>query len=467
MTASAVASRDRAALALLCAAIFMMVLDGVIINVALDDIFVDLGLSHTALQWVVNAYILTFGGFLLMGGRAADVFGRRRIFIIGILLFTSASLAGGLAGNGAFLVTARCAQGLGAAFTSPAALSLVGALFPQGPRRARAYGAIGMVAAFGAASGVLLGGLLTGTFGWRSVLLINLPIGLAIAALAPRLIAERERGKRSKGPIDTAGAISITGALVLFVYAIVEIGDRQAISGVSLVAAGASAICLTLFVLIERRAAAPLLRAELLANRGLLGANIVALFHTTGALTTLYFLSLHFQQRLGYSPELTGISFLPFAIMAAVGARLAARLIAAIGPFRLMPLGLLTMSAGLAYLSRLPAPGNFWLDYLPGLLIVGVAVTLTSVPMTMAAISSVEDRDMGMASGLVSTSQQVGAAIALGTLVAATAGSGEEANFRPAFAIASLAILVGAVISWAFLRGMRGSLGAGAAVDQD
>jgi MFS family permease len=447
--------QEKIILALLCTTQFMIVLDGIIMNVAIAKIQESLGLTPLALQWVINAYVLAFGGFLLLGGRAADLLGKRRVLIAGVGLFTLASLIGGLSQNGTVLIIARAFQGLGGALASPASMSFVAELFAEGRKRDRAFGAMGAIAAAGAASGVLLGGLLTGIFGWASVLLINVPIGVGLV-IAACLILPSARKPRAQQTLDLAGALTITGVLVTVVYTIVSTSEA---GWGSLQTAGMllMSICfLGVFIWVERHAPHPLVRFSMLGNRRLLSAMATALAHATGPMTTMYFLSLHLQQNLRYSPLQTGFAFLPMSVMAAVGAVLASRMVGRFGTVPVMVGGLGTMAAGLALLSPLPVDANYALNLLPGIMTVGIGITLAAVPMTITAMSSVNAQDTGLSSGLLNTSQQIGAALILALLVAITSAVASPlpvsantfGDTRLAFMIASAVLVAGALIVW-------------------
>jgi EmrB/QacA subfamily drug resistance transporter len=447
--------REKIILALLCTTQFMIVLDGIIMNVAIAKIQESLGLTPLALQWVINAYVLAFGGFLLLGGRAADLLGRRRVLIAGIGLFTLASLVGGLSQNGTVLIIARAFQGLGGALASPASMSFVAELFAEGRKRDRAFGAMGAIAAAGAASGVLLGGLLTGMFGWASVLLINVPIGVGLI-IAACLILPSARKPRAQQTLDLAGALTITGALVTLVYAIVSApetgwGSLQTVGLLLL------SICfLGIFIRVELHASHPLVRFSMLRNRRLLSAMATGLVHATGPMTTMYFLSLHLQQNLRYSPLQTGFAFLPMSVMAGVGAVLASRLVGRFGSVPVMVVGSCMMAAGLVLLSLLPVEASYATSLLPGILLVGIGITLAAVPMTITAMSSVRAQDTGLSSGLLNTSQQIGAALILALLVAITSAASAPQSMhanafgdtRLAFMVASAVLVAGALIAW-------------------
>jgi MFS family permease len=353
------------------------------------------------------------------------------------------------------LIIARAFQGLGGALASPASMSFVAELFAEGRKRDRAFGAMGAIAAAGAASGVLLGGLLTGMFGWASVLLINVPIGVGLITAAC-LILPRARKPRAQQTLDLAGALTITGALVTLVYAIVSApetgwGSLQTI-GLLLMS-----ICfLGIFIWVELHASHPLVRFSMLRNRRLLSAMATALVHATGPLTTMYFLSLHLQQNLRYSPLQTGFAFLPMSVMAAIGAVLASRMVGRFGTVPVMVTGLGTMAAGLALLSPLPVDASYALNLLPGIMLVGIGITLAAVPMTITAMSSVNAQDTGLSSGLLNTSQQIGAALILALLVAITSAAASPlpvsanafGDTRLAFMVACAVLVAGALIAW-------------------
>jgi EmrB/QacA subfamily drug resistance transporter len=401
----------------LCAAQFMVILDAAIINVALADLQSDLELSQQNLQWVVNAYTLTLGSFLLLGGRASDLLGRWRIFVAGLIIFSLASLAGGFATSGILLMSARALQGVGGALISPAALSILIALFTDSEARNRALGIWGATAACGATSGVLLGGFLTNYFGWRSVLLINVPIGLVTAILSLRLKQRCSTAVRKAKDFDLAGAATITVGLVVLVYAIASTGGSRRnlvqIFGLFVLAV----LLIALFVLIERRSRSPLVKLNLFRHRNLTGANLIALVHATGPLCALYFISLYLQQVLGYSALMTGLAFLPFSIIAAVTSLIASPLVPRLKLKAMIVGGLLSMALGLLLFAQIPVNGSFWRDVLPGSLFIGVGVTLAGIPMTIAALSAVSAQDSGLASGLINTSQQIGSTIVLALLV--------------------------------------------------
>jgi EmrB/QacA subfamily drug resistance transporter len=446
--AAAFSRRDRTVLSLLCTVQFMIVLDGTIMNVAIPSIQHALTMTPQTLQWVINAYTVAFGGLLLLGGRAADLLGRRRVLIIGVMLFSLASLLGGLAQSGAVLIVARALQGLGAALAAPASMSFVAALFAAGVQRHRAFGAMGAIAALGAACGVLLGGVLTGYLGWQWVLLVNVPIGLAVMLCAARLLPQSIVDTQN-ARLDVLGALTVTGATVTAVFAVVGTTARSWSSLPTLSLLALSGALLAVFVAIERRAPQPLMPLALLRNRLLSAALVTALVHAAGPMATLYFLSLHLQQQLGYSALQTGFAFLPLAVAAGLGAAAASRLLGRWTPVPVMLFGLVVMAAGLASFVRLPIDAGYAVDVLPGVVVVGLGITLVGVPMTVASVSAMRSSDSGLASGLLNTSQQIGATLVLALLVAVASRAPQGDTFASArwvFAVASTVSIGGALV---------------------
>jgi EmrB/QacA subfamily drug resistance transporter len=403
------------ALALLCVAQFVVVLDASIVNVALPTIGWALNFSQDNLSWVVNAYVLTFGGFLLLGGRMADLLGRRRVFMGGLVLFALASLAGGLATNDAQLIAARAVQGLGAAILSPAALSIITTTFRDGAERNKALGAWGAVAGSGGAAGVLLGGILTEYAGWEWVLWVNVPIGLIAAAIAPRLIAEtrQESGTRA---FDIGGAISVTAGLAMLVYALVEAPNAGWGSGQTIgLLAGAVAL-LGAFVAIERRSASPLVPFSIFRIRTLTGANVVGLLTGASLFSMFFFISLYMQNVLGYSAIKAGLSYLPLAVSIIIAAGVASQLVTKVGFKPILAIGMLLISGGLLWFGQISPDGGFLTDVLGPSLLAAVGLGFAFVPQTIAAVSGVADHEAGLASGLINTTQQVGGALGLAVL---------------------------------------------------
>jgi EmrB/QacA subfamily drug resistance transporter len=402
------------ALALLAAAQFVVVLDAAIVNVALPSIGTDLDFSQDNLSWVVNAYTLFFGGFLLLGGRVADLVGRRRMFIGGLILFAAASLAGGLASSPGMLIAARAVQGLGAALLSPAALSLVTVMFTEGAERNKAMGVWGAVAGSGGAAGVLLGGILTEYAGWEWVLWVNVPIGIAAAAIAPRLLPEsRNQGARH---FDIAGAVSVTAGLSLFVYTLVDANDAGWLSGQTL---GLGAVALALiaaFAAIELRSKAPLVPFSIFRRRTIVGTNVVGLLLAMSLFSMFFFISLYMQQVLGYSAIKAGLSYLPLAGGIIVSAGFASGLVTRFGFKPVLVAGMVLTAIGLVWFSQVEVGGSYLGDILFPSLIAAVGLGFAFVPMTIAAVAGVEPHEAGLASGLINTSQQVGGALGLAIL---------------------------------------------------
>jgi EmrB/QacA subfamily drug resistance transporter len=456
------------ALALLAAAQFVVVLDASIVNVALPSIGRDLNFAQENLSWVINAYTLTFGGFLLLGGRMADLLGRRRLFLGGLILFALASLAGGFAQSEGQLIGARAVQGLGAALLSPAALSLVTVIFSEGAERNKALGVWGAVAGSGGAVGVLLGGMLTEWAGWEWVLFVNVPIGLAAAALAPRLLPEsRNEGARH---FDFAGAVSITAGLSILVYALVDATDAGWTSGQTL---GLLALALALigaFVAIERTTRAPLVPFPgIFRIRTISGINLTALFIAMALFSMFFFVSLYMQQVLGYSALKSGLSYLPLALGIIVSAGMASGLTTRFGFKPVLIAGLILTAGGLVWFSQVSADGGYVSDILFPSLLAAVGLGFAFVSMTVAAVSGVEPHEAGLASGLINTSQQVGGALGLAilasvantrTLDVAAGGTSMPIalteGFQRAFTVGAMFAVVGALLA-GFLISSRAS----------
>ena len=413
--------RKNAVLALLVTAQFMVVLDVAIVNVALPSIKTSLGFSDAGLQWVVSAYAIVFGGTLLLGGRLADLLGRRRLFVGGLLLFSLSSLLGGFSWSPASIVVFRGLQGLAGALLAPAALSLLMTSFGEGPERNRALGIYGAASGSGAAAGVLLGGVLTSYLGWTWVFFVNVPVGIAAALLAPVLLAE-SRADLGHRHFDTAGAATVTGGLMALVYGLSRAPSDGWTAPGTLIAFAAAAALVGSFVAIERRSPWPLLPLRLFRLRLLSTAN-VALLLTGGALFAEFFLlTIYLQDLLGYSAVRTGLAFSAFAGSVVVASNLARRVVARFGVRRTLIFGLSLSTVSLAYLSRLPLHGSYFVDIFPGFVAGGLGLGLSFVPITIAALQGVDGSDAGVASGLVNTSRQVGGAlgIAIATAVAST-----------------------------------------------
>jgi EmrB/QacA subfamily drug resistance transporter len=400
----------------LCLGDLMIVLDTTIVNVALPSIQADLGFSQTSLVWVVNAYMLTFGGFLLLGGRFGDLYGHRRLFLAGIVLFTLASLACGLANSQALLVGARAVQGLGGAVVSAVALSLIMNLFTEPAERAKAMGAFGFVMAGGGSIGVLLGGVITDALSWHWVFLVNLPIGVAVYALCVVLVPT-VRGQRARERLDVGGAMTVTVSLMLAVYAIVngnEVGWRSAQTTGLLTAAG---ILLALFLGIEARVRAPLMPLRLFAFRSVATANVVGVLWAAGMFAWFFIAALTMQRVLGYSPMQIGLAFLPAnLIMAAFSLGLSARIVMRFGLRLPIAVGMTLAAIGLALFALSPVGGSFVAHVLPGMLLLGLGCGLALNPVLLAAMSEVPQSESGLASGVVNTSFMMGGALGLAVL---------------------------------------------------
>ena len=403
------------ALILLCSAQFLVVLDASIVNVALPTIGKALDFSQNNLAWVVNAYVLTFGGFLLLGGRMADLLGRRRVFMAGLILFAVASLMGGLSNSEGQLIAARAVQGLGAALLSPAALSIVTTTFRDGAERNKALGVWGAVAGSGGAAGVLLGGILTDTLGWEWVLWVNVPIALAAAAISPTLIAE-SRSTSGTRSFDVAGAVSVTAGLSILVYALVDATDVGWGSTQTIGLLAVSAALLAAFVVIELRSAAPLVPFGIFRRRTLTGANVVGLLVGASLFSMFFFISLYMQQVLGYSAIKAGFSYLPLALMIIFSAGLASQLVTRIGFKPVLITGMLFIAAGLIWFGQVSVGGSYLGDVLFPSLLAAIGLGFSFVPVTIAAVSGVGEREAGLASGLINTSQQIGGALGLAVL---------------------------------------------------
>jgi EmrB/QacA subfamily drug resistance transporter len=408
-------ARRWTALMLLCAAQFVVVLDASIVNVALPSIGRGLHFSEANLPWVVNAYVIAFGGFLLLGGRAADLLGRRRVFMAGLLVVAVASLAAGFAANQGQLIAARAAQGLGAAIISPSALSIVTTLFRDGAERNKALGAWGAVAGSAGAAGVLLGGILTEGLGWEWVLWVNVPVSLIALALTPGLIPE-SRSESATRHYDAAGAVSVTAGLSLLAYALLDAnsagwGSTKIVSLLAL-----SVALIGAFVVIELRSKAPLVPFRIFRLRTLTGANVVGILLGASLFSMFFFISLYMQQVLGYSPIHAGLSYLPLALMIIVAAGLGGQLVTRFGFKPILAAGMPLVALGLVWFSRVSVGGGFISDILGPSLLAAIGLGLGFVTSTIAAVSGVEEREQGLASGLINTSQQIGGALGLAVL---------------------------------------------------
>jgi EmrB/QacA subfamily drug resistance transporter len=453
----AAARRKWFALALLLGVQFMVVLDIAIVNVALPSIQTDLGFSQENLQWVVSAYALLFGGFLLLGGRVADLLGRRRLFVAGLIVFTGASLLSGFAWGEGALIGARALQGLGAAMITPAALSILTTTFAEGKERNAALGAWGAVGAFGAVAGVLLGGVLTDALSWEWIFFVNVPVGILGLVLAPILLTE-SRDARAKS-FDVPGAVFVTGGLVTLVYAITQANNYGWGSAATIGLFAGALVLLAAFIAWELRTAEPLMRFGILRLRTVTGANVAGLILGTALFAMFLMLTLYMQQVLHYSAMKTGVAYLAVAGTAIFWSALAAQLVTRVGVKPVLVVGMTALSAGLLYFTQVSVGGSYLGDLLPGFLLIAVGLGFSFVPISIAALAGVQPAEAGLASGLINTSQQIGGAlgiaaltavatsttndgIASGTAVPVALTNGFQAAFIGAAAIALVGVLV-------------------------
>jgi EmrB/QacA subfamily drug resistance transporter len=453
-------------LLLLSSAQFIVVLDTTVINIALPSIQAALNFSPQNLQWVSNAYLLVFAGFLLLGGRIADVLGRRRIFASGLILFALASLLGGLALSEGWLIGARVGQGLGAALISPAALSILTVTFKEGKEREAALGVFGAAAGTGAVAGALLGGILTQFFGWQAVFVVNVPIATMVALLSLRFVSESrlEAENRGKG-FDFAGALTVTAGLVLLVYGLVQAPELGWNTLWALAYFVAAFSLLGLFVIIELHTAYPMVDFTIFRYRRLRGANLIVLLFTPCIGGTLYLLSLYLQQVLVYSALQAGLALLPFQLATIIAATGSAQLVTRFGVRPVVMSGLISLTGGLVLLSQLSAKGEFLSGVLPATLLFGLGLTGTGIPLTIAAVSEVPLEEAGLASGLLNTTQQVG--FSLGLAILATVASSYTATravsnaesltdgFRLAFTVATGFAITSLILSFVLLAHKR------------
>jgi EmrB/QacA subfamily drug resistance transporter len=397
------------ALALVCVAMFMTVLDVSIVNVALPSIGRSLHFSEANLQWVVTAYAITFGGFLLLGGRAADLLGRRRVFMVGVVVFTSASFLCGLAWSEGVLIASRAVQGLGAAIISPAALSIITTTFDEGAERNKALGIWGALGGSGAAVGVLAGGVLTKYLGWEWIFFVNVPVGVLVGILAPRIVRESREARDHTQ--DYAGAITITTGLAMLVYGVSEAPSHHWTSSWTISRLVVAVVLLLAFLVIESRAKDPLMPFSIFRIRTVAGANAAGLLLGGVVFANFFLLTLYVQQVLGWSALKTGATFIATAGTAILWAGLAQALVTRIGAKPVMAVGFVAMIAGMVWYAQIPAHGSFWSDLFPGYLLVGFALPFSFIPVSIAALAGVQRHEAGLASGLINTAQQIGGAI--------------------------------------------------------
>jgi EmrB/QacA subfamily drug resistance transporter len=445
-------------LVLICLAQFMVVLDGTIVNVALPSIQRDLGLSEANLQWIINAYTLVFGGFLLLGGRAGDLLGRKRLFLLGLVVFTGASLLNGLSSSSGMLIGFRALQGLGAALVSPAALSIVSTTFAEGKERARALGVWAAIAVGGSAVGLVLGGALTQSFSWRWVFFVNVPVGVVALLAAGRLVPESKDEHAHRG-YDLAGAVTVTGGVMALVYAIVRSsshgwGSSQTVGFFVLALA-----LLAAFVVIELRSAEPLVRLAIFRVRSLSTANLTMFLVASGMFAMFFFNTLYVQRVLGYGPLKAGVSFLPFTAGIMVSAGLASNLAPRIGVRPVAATGMILTVLGMLLFARMPVDGSWLGDVLPGMVLSSLGMGAVFMPLTLVATTGLRDADQGLASGLFNTSQQVGGALGLAILTTIAAGRTHGSSpaalvhgFHYAFAGAACFVALSLVVLLGLLR---------------
>ncbi len=409
------------ALAVIVAAQFMVVLDVAIVNVALPSIKTDLHFTQESLQWVVTAYAILFGGALLLGGRMADLLGRRRLFMAGLVLFTVSSLLDGLAWSEGSLIGFRALQGLGAALLSPAALSILTTTFQEGRERNIALGVWGAASGSGGAAGVLLGGALTSALGWSWIFFINLPVGALLLALSPWLLRESHAGLEHRH-FDTAGAASITGGLMLLVYAMTRATQHGWTTASTIGLLVASAALIVGFVVIELRSRAPLLPMRIFRLRTLATSNATQLLVASALFSQFFLLTLYMQQVLHYSALKTGVAYITLTLAIITVSNVAQALVTRVGIRRILPVGLTLVAAALVLYARLPVDGHYFWDLFPAFLLSGLGLAFTFVPMVIGGLTGVRQSDAGVASGLFTTSQQIGGAIgvALATTIATT-----------------------------------------------
>ncbi len=448
-------------LVLICLAQFMVVLDATIVNVALPSIQKDLHLSEGSLQWLVNAYTLVFGGFLLLGGRAGDLLGRKRLFLVGLVIFTGASLLDGLSSSEGMLVGSRALQGLGAALISPAALSIISTTFAEGAERARALAVWAAIAIGGSAVGLILGGVLTQYFSWPWIFFVNVPVGIVAFLLSLRLIPE-SRDVLEHRSFDLAGAATVTGGLMALVYAIVDAQSAGWGSAKTLGFFALAVVLLAGFVVIELRTKAPLVRLSIFRIRSLLTANIAMFLAMSGMFAMFFFNTLYIQQVLGYGPLKAGLAFLPFSAGVMISAGLASQFAPRLGVRAVAAAGMLVAAAGLALLTQLPVHGSYVANVLPAIVLSSLGMGAVFMPLTLIATTGLDDADQGLASGLFNTSQQIGGALGLAVLstlaasrTASAGGSPTHAlvvGFQWAFGVGAVVMIAALAVMLALLR---------------
>ena len=448
------------ALYVLCLGDLLIVLDVSIVNVALPSIREDLGFSEASLAWVINAYTLTFGGFMLLAGRLGDLYGHRRLFLLGVGLFTLASLACGLATSQEMLIGARAIQGIGGAVVAAVALSLIMTIFTEPAERAKAMGVIGFVAAGGGSIGVLAGGILTDSLSWHWIFLVNIPVGAAVIALSGALLP-RDRGDRGKANLDIAGAVLVTGSLMLAVYAIVNGNEQGWTSARTLGMLGAAAAGIVAFLVLESRVESPLMPLGLLRLRSVAASNVVGILWSAAMFAMFFLSALYLQLVLGYTPLEVGLAFLPAnLIMGAFSLGLSAKLVMRFGVKPPLVAGMGLVALGLALFARAPVDGSFAVDVLPSMVVLGFGIGMAMNPLLLAAMSDVAHEDAGVASGVVNTSFMMGGALGLAVLASvASARTGDDGSlaalvdgYHAAFVIGTVFAVAAGVVAAVFLR---------------
>jgi len=446
-------------LVIICLAQFMVVLDATIVNVALPHIQTSLGFTEASLQWVINAYTLVFAGFLLLGGRAGDLLGRKRLFLVGLVVFTAASFLNGIATTSGMLIGFRALQGFGAALISPAALSIISTTFAEGRERSRALGVWAAIAIGGSAVGLVLGGALTQAFSWRWIFFVNVPVGIFAFIAALRLVPESKDEHAHKG-YDIAGAVTVTGGLMVLVYGLVNSATHGWGSMATIVSFIVSALLLTAFVLIESRSAEPLVRLSIFRVRSLTTANLSMFLAFSGMFAMFFFNTLYIQKVLGFGPLKAGVAFLPFTAGIMLSAGLASVFAPRIGVRPVAATGMVLTIIGLLLFSRMPVDGSYAADVLPGMIIASLGMGAIFMPLTLIATTGLDNEDQGLASGLFNTSQQVGGALGLAILSTIAANHTSDPSsaaslvhgFHYAFAGAAAFVAAALVVMLALLR---------------
>jgi EmrB/QacA subfamily drug resistance transporter len=445
-------------LVIICLAQFMVVLDATIVNVALPHIQTSLGFTEASLQWVINAYTLVFAGFLLLGGRAGDLLGRKRLFLVGLVVFTAASLLDGLASTSGMLIGFRALQGLGAALISPAALSIISTTFAEGKERSRALGVWAAIAIGGSAVGLVLGGALTQSLSWRWIFFVNVPVGILTFLAAMRLVPESKDEHAHRG-YDVGGAVAVTGGLMALVYGLVRSATHGWGSTQTVGSFVVAALLLAAFVLIEQRAANPLVRLSIFRVRSLLTANLAMFLAFSGMFAMFFFNTLYIQQVLGFGPLKAGVAFLPFTGGVMLSAGFASNLAPRIGVRPVAAAGMVLTVIGMVFFARMPVDGSYGADVLPGMILGSLGMGAIFMPLTLVATTGLEDEDQGLASGIFNTSQQVGGALGLAILTTLAAGrthgssaAAQVHGFHYAFAGAAVLVAASLVVMVALLR---------------